>query len=50
VGKATWIAVDTNDSTYLDRVGYKRLIRRYEASKRWRTVFSSHGVVVLHRR
>jgi uncharacterized membrane protein len=50
VGRSKWIAVDTNDTTYIDKAGYRRVIRRYEASKRWRTVFSSHGVVVLHKR
>jgi uncharacterized membrane protein len=50
VGKARWIAVDANDSTYIDHVGYRRVIRGYEASKQWRTVYSSHGVLVLHKR
>jgi uncharacterized membrane protein len=50
VGESRWIAVDANDTTYIDTVGYRRVIRKYEAGKQWRTVFSSHGVVVLHKR
>ena len=26
------------------------MIRKYEANRAWRTVFSSHGVTVLHKR
>ena len=50
VGRARWIVADVNDGTYGDFKGYKRVIRKYEASKAWRTVFSSHGVLVLHKR
>jgi uncharacterized membrane protein len=50
VGRARWIVADVNDGTYGDARGYKRVIRKYETNKAWRTVFSSHGIVVLHRR
>ena len=50
VGRAGWILVDVNDSTYGDARGYKRVIRKYQAEKAWRTVYSSHGVTVLHKR
>ena len=49
LGRARWIVVDVNDGTYGDVRGYKRVIREYERSKAWRTVFSSHGVLVLHK-
>jgi uncharacterized membrane protein len=45
-----WIVVDLKDPTYIDAKDYKLLIRRYEASRKWRTVFTSHGIVVLHKR
>jgi uncharacterized membrane protein len=47
--RARWIVVDRNDSTYLDEKGFKRRIHDYEADKRWRIVYSSHGVTVLRR-
>lgn len=50
VGRARWIVVDVKDGTYGDEKGYKRVIRKYEASKAWRTVYSAHGVVVLRKR
>jgi uncharacterized membrane protein len=50
VGPAKWIMVDVHDPTYIDAKDYKILIRRYEASRAWRVAFSSHGILVLHRR
>jgi uncharacterized membrane protein len=50
VGRARWIVVDVKDGTYGDVKGYKRVIRKYEANKAWRMVFSSHGVMVLRKR
>ena len=50
VRQARWIVVDVNDGTYGDAVGYKRAVRKYEANKAWRVVFSSHGIAVLHKR
>jgi uncharacterized membrane protein len=50
VKQARWMLVDLNDSTYVRHRAYRRLVRRYESSKTWRTVFSSHGVIVLQRR
>ena len=50
VRRAQWIVVDRHDWTYLDVPRYKRQIRKYEADKGWRVVFSSHGIVVLHKR
>ena len=49
VRRARWIVVDVNDSTYIDVRGYKRVIRKYEANKAWRIVYSSHGVTVLRK-
>ena len=48
--RSKWIVLDINDPTYGDAKGYKRLVRKYEAEKAWLTVYSSHGVTVLHRR
>jgi uncharacterized membrane protein len=49
--RSRWIVVDGSDDTYGDKTaGYRRYIRHYEADKDWRTIFSSHGVVVLHKR
>jgi len=50
VGRAHWIVVDAADETYLNQKAYKRIVRRYEASKAWRTVFATDGVVVLRKR
>ena len=50
VRKARWIVVDVHDSTYIDRAGFRRVVREYRSDKAWRTVFSSHGVLVLHER
>jgi uncharacterized membrane protein len=49
--RARWIIIDINDPTYHNIGAYKRKVRKYEADeKAWRTVFSSHGVAVLHKR
>ena len=50
VGRARWIVLDRNDDTYIDAKGYERVIRKYDRSKVWHVVFSSHGVQVLHKR
>jgi hypothetical protein len=50
VSRARWMLVNLNDPTYVHQRAYRQLIHRYETSKAWRTVFSSHGVVVLQRR
>jgi uncharacterized membrane protein len=50
VVRARWIIVDRNDATYIDAKGYKRVIRKYEANKAWQVVYSSHGIIVLHKR
>ncbi len=50
IGRSRWIVVDLNDPTYGDTRDFKRLVRRYEGDTAWRLVFSSHGVVVLHKR
>jgi len=59
VGRARWIIVDRNDPSYGTRaqaraegidLSFTRSVRRYESDKAWQTVFSSHGVVVLHKR
>jgi uncharacterized membrane protein len=49
VGNANWVIADINDPTlHID--GFKRQVRKYEADKAWRTLFSSHGIVVLRKR
>jgi uncharacterized membrane protein len=49
--QSRWIIVDAGDRTYGDKTrGFKRYIRRFEADKAWRIVFSSQGVAVLHKR
>jgi uncharacterized membrane protein len=50
VSRAGWMLVDLHDPTYIHHRAYRRLVHRYETSKAWRTVFSSHGVIVLQRR
>jgi uncharacterized membrane protein len=50
VGASRWIVVDLNDPTYTNIRLYKRSVRRYETGKSWRTVYSSHGITVLHKR
>ena len=50
VERARWIIFDLNDPSYGDRAGYRWISHRYEADKAWSVLFSSHGVVVLHKR
>jgi uncharacterized membrane protein len=50
VRRAQWIVVDINDPDHLAPGWFKRKVRTYESDNAWRIVFSSHGVVVLHRR
>lgn len=50
VRQASWIAVDANDPNYVDTAGFRRAVRRYENDRAWRVVYSSHGIVVLHKR
>jgi uncharacterized membrane protein len=50
VGRARWIVADVDDGTYGNFRGYKRLIHRYAKSDAWRVAFSSHGILVLHKR
>jgi uncharacterized membrane protein len=50
VRQARWIVVDKNDITQGDTPNYKRVIRNYEHDRAWRIVFSSHGIIVLHKR
>jgi uncharacterized membrane protein len=45
---AGWIVLDINDPN--EGGAYKRVVRRYEADKAWRVVYSSHGIAVLHKR
>jgi uncharacterized membrane protein len=47
IGRSRWIVVDTNDPT---RPHGRRELRKYESGGAWRIVYSSHGVVVLHKR
>jgi hypothetical protein len=49
VRRARWIALDVHDATYIDKAGFRRVVREYESSKSWRIVFSSRGVIVLRR-
>jgi uncharacterized membrane protein len=50
VRQSQWIAVDVNDPTYGDAAGFRHYLRKYEANKAWRVVFSSHGITVLQKR
>jgi uncharacterized membrane protein len=50
VGNAQWAVFDRMDPTYGDQSGYRRAIRRFEHSANWRTIFASHGIVVLRKR
>jgi len=45
-----WIIVDTNDPAFHDTAALERKLRKYETDKAWRTIFSSHDVIVLHKR
>jgi uncharacterized membrane protein len=58
VGRARWIIVDVNDPSYGNAararaagigLNFRRFVRRYESDKAWRHLYSSHGVLVLHR-
>jgi uncharacterized membrane protein len=44
-----WIVVDVHDRT-LHIPGFKRQVRKYEADKAWRIVYSSYGIMVLRKR
>jgi uncharacterized membrane protein len=50
IGRARWIVMDANDPTESDIAAFKPGVRKYESSKAWRTVFASHGIVVLRKR
>jgi uncharacterized membrane protein len=50
VGEAQWIVADMNDRMYQRPAVMKRDVRKYESDPAWRVVFSSHGVLVLHKR
>jgi uncharacterized membrane protein len=50
VRHARWIVVNANDSTYHHPPILKARIRAFESDPGWHVVFSSHGVVVLHKR
>jgi uncharacterized membrane protein len=49
LGSARWAVMDYADPTYSDRSAYRRAVRRLEESPEWRTVYGSHGVVVLRK-
>ena len=49
IGRANWIVADGRDSS-VNPPHFRRALRRYEADPAWRIVYSSHGIVVLHRR
>jgi hypothetical protein len=48
VGRSRWIVVDIHDQT-LHIPGFKHRVRKYEADRAWRIVYSSDGVLVLHK-
>jgi uncharacterized membrane protein len=50
VRRSHWILVDVHDSPYGSIAGIGRYVRHYESDKAWRLVFSSHGIIVLHKR
>lgn len=59
VARARWIIVDSNDQSYGTKaqarssgiyLDFERTLRNYESDKKWRIVYSSHGVTVLHKR
>jgi len=51
VARAEWIVVDINDRSYAGGTAlFRRDVLKYESDKAWRTVYSSHGVVVLYKR
>jgi uncharacterized membrane protein len=51
--EARWIAVDTRQASYLDRISapqaFGAAYARVRADRRWRVVFADDGVVVLRR-
>jgi uncharacterized membrane protein len=58
VARARWIIVDANDDSYGTKsqarasgiyLDFKRTLQKYESDEGWRRVFSSHGVIVLHK-
>lgn len=49
VGSATWVVVNRADPTYDDAASYARALQLIESSRDWKTVYSSHGIRVLHR-
>jgi uncharacterized membrane protein len=50
VKQARWIVVDTHDPTYRGGAALlTRDLQKYESDGAWRTVFSSHHIVVLRR-
>jgi uncharacterized membrane protein len=59
VRRARWIVVDRKDPSYATAararasgiyLDFKRTLRKYEADKSWRHVFSSDGIIVLQKR
>lgn len=48
--RARWIIVDINDPNYRDRASLRRAVQKYRSSRAWRVVFSSRGILVLHKR
>jgi hypothetical protein len=50
VRQARWMVVDLNDPTYHHQAVLARRARRFESDTTWRTVYSSHGIVVLKKR
>jgi uncharacterized membrane protein len=47
---ATWAVIDRNDLSYQDVAkSYRRAVARIEANPKWRLVYSSQGIEVLHR-
>jgi uncharacterized membrane protein len=49
VHSARWIVVNANDSTYRDASGLRQVVRNFRANQMWKTVFASHGILVLHK-
>lgn len=49
VGKARWVVVDSGDPLHGRRLAFRRELLAYQHNPVWRTVFFSHGIVVLHR-
>jgi uncharacterized membrane protein len=58
VARARWIIVDANDQSYGTNAqarasgiyrDFKRTLRKYESDKAWRVVYSSQGILVLHK-